>query len=381
MVAALSICLPFFIKKKYLLLYVATLTFFNYAQLKGGPSWSGLLPSLLVTTIIYIRLFTGRVNKKIIVRGVILLLISLYFVIFFFNCSYGTPHEKTAIKSIIQYGILAFNILFLLHIDDDYRDFFWVGIQKLFPTFIVFYFLISVGFGGIGENGRYDGYIGAQALALSLTLLVAYFSIQGRLNTTLMFLMLVAITGSRTYMGISCVIFAIALFNENRFKQIKPFILIFTIASVYILPVILESFSSRFIVNDDFFGTLLGRLPNYEAAWLMINSNPFFGNGFGSMVYTLKYWVVEGYMYYLSTGDTTIVHNEYLRIIVEIGFGGFLLITYFILLSYRYIIKTESKIFLFIIAAGSLLENTISLYSTGMLLFILLYIMSLKKAV
>jgi O-antigen ligase len=84
----------------------------------------------------------------------------------------------------------------------------------------------------------------------------------------------------------------------------------------------------------------------------------------------------------LERGETNIVHNEYLRILIELGFLGFLGYVFGLLIFYIKLGLNKNRDLLFLFLVCSLVENILTLYSTGMITFIIfstLKIMEVKS--
>jgi O-antigen ligase len=131
---------------------------------------------------------------------------------------------------------------------------------------------------------------------------------------------------------------------------------------------------SRFnYTSDQFLGSFWGRFHNYTEGLKLIEQHPITGNGMGAMLKVLENWVnQEGRIYYQENGDTTIMHNEYIRILIEIGILGLLVALYGILKVWKKYKTSQTRYTIFIFLIASLLENTLTMYTTGTLFFILL---------
>jgi O-antigen ligase len=184
-------------------------------------------------------------------------------------------------------------------------------------------------------------------------------------------LVAIAVTGSRTYAGIAAlVVFVPILTRKTTYStRILGFVGLASIVAAFIA--VLPFLSERFVMDERFYGTLLGRLVNYQYAIEFIRGAPILGNGMGSMLRVLENWVPEYFDYYRVSGDTTIMHNEYLRILMETGAIGGVLAA----LCLRQALRVRSpqvRTLVLIFLAGSLTENTLANFSTGMLTLFLL---------
>jgi hypothetical protein len=91
----------------------------------------------------------------------------------------------------------------------------------------------------------------------------------------------------------------------------------------------------------------------------------------GSILLVLQNWIPEFFEYYRASGDTSIVHNEYLRVLMETGFVGGVLVANYVYRAMR-VRSTEVKTLVLIVLAASLTENPLGAYSTAMLALMLI---------
>jgi len=156
------------------------------------------------------------------------------------------------------------------------------------------------------------------------------------------------------WLGLGCgIAFSIALFLWKKFSLPKNLGISFA-ALIFVALM----FSSIIAVNSNFFSSdspseATSRLDNWKAAWSLIKENPL-GVGFGAYgANSMQHWpaIEESLVGHGATVYTS-AHNQYLQILTEIGWPGFLYycalfaVPWFVSIS-RYL-KTGRPRFLFI---------------------------------
>jgi len=118
-------------------------------------------------------------------------------------------------------------------------------------------------------------------------------------------------------------------------KKIKR-ALIFSLSSLFfVLCFWLLAISSRFSTDEAFFQ----RAQLMKSSFLMIKNFPLSGVGLNNFIVHLpNYWSLTGFTYWLQP-----VHNLYLLLIAEIGWLGFLIFLWFLVLSYRRILLKKNN--------------------------------------
>src|SRR5262249_55744971 len=113
---------------------------------------------------------------------------------------------------------------------------------------------------------RFGGLLGPQVCAFALAIVFAFLWFSNRRPAAMICLLGIAVTGSRTYTGIAALVLVVAWFLRKARPATKIIaavaLVAFMIAAVAVLPRI----SDRFIMDEDFYGTLLGRFLNYSSA-------------------------------------------------------------------------------------------------------------------
>lgn len=363
------------LKSREILVFAIYLSFFNMVSAESAPFWGGLGGALFAIFIYMAKGMWARtlptIKLDVLFFGVAYVAI---LVISYLTDSKGSEFERTAIKSLTQQSIAVFLLIFFFGLSEIHKRYVRENLSSHIFTFIIIYtvFFFSVDL-AIASERRFGGALGAQAFAFILTVFMCHLSFtEKNFYKCVTILAITVITGSRTYLAIQIVLILILLFQtqKNLYKR--------TIYSSIGIACIVAAIASAPLVSKrldyydkDFAGSLFGRVSNYEKSIEMILSNPMTGNGVGSMVRVLEDWIPEFYQYYLEHGDTTIMHNEFLRILTEVGAVGFLCFGIFL-----YLItggrNRNTGPYLIVFLTGSLLENTLALYSGPFVAFAIL---------
>jgi O-antigen ligase len=279
----------------------------------------------------------------------------------------------TGIKSSLQLIFVLLTIQIVTIIPERY-----IMSSKLFFEKNIFLFLVSytiVSYLFSDSQDRFEGGTGAQGLALQLSLLTAYLCGSLLFKRALQFFIvfILFLTGSRTYLILAALVLAYDYLKKSSLR-LKVIVLSNIVAICILLIALLPYTDSRFnYTSDQFLGSFWGRFHNYREGIKLIEQQPITGNGMGSMLKVLETWVnQEGRAYYQKNGDTTIMHNEYMRIMVEIGILGILITLYGVIKVWKKYKTNQVRYMMFIFLIASLLENTLTMYTTGTLFFILL---------
>jgi O-antigen ligase len=373
----LYLLILFSTKADYLLSAYTALTFFNVMLLGQIPFWASLITSFGGLAIILVRfsVIKGSFPRLLLIP---MLLIVLFTLSFLFR-SLGEYYFLTGMKSMLQLIFLLSVIIVFTLLPDRIIAYSKKHFDKNIPAFIIFYLITASIFHDYGD--RFGAATGAQCLALQMSLLLCYCCNDNDDNRFFQFLLLLAVflTGSRTYFIIASMILVYDYFRRSSLK-IKLIVLINTFILACMVLFLLPLTNSRFdYTSGTFWSTLMGRVQYYQSGFELFLKHPFFGNGMGSMLIVLETWSHRpGYELYKSRGDTTIVHNEYLRVLIETGLLGFLLVIYGITRLWQKIKTASARYMLLVFLLGSLVENTLSLYTTGALLFLILMFFSEK---
>lgn len=354
------------LRSKDVLVLAFYISFFNMASADAAPFFGGLCGSLLAVSIYLIKIrYKIRVsseNKYLLIFGFAFITVLVSSFLFVSN---GSGFEKTAVKSLIQQMVFVFIFIVLSDLNIKHKIYLSENIEKYFIRFLFFYYGVFFIVNYFSNDlSRFGGALGAQSLAFILTLIVCHYSfVERNISKSLVVFLFTIPTQSRTFLAIQILIICIIFVTKEKKVLNKILYSLSGFAAILLALIVMPLISKRLNYYDaEFFGSLLGRVGNYEQSIEMILNSPIFGNGVGSIVKVLEGWVVEFYEYYLASGDTTIMHNEYLRILTETGFFGmviFLLFILSILKSY----KGAPVAFMIVFLVGSLLENTIALYS------------------
>jgi O-antigen ligase len=358
--------------KEYLFAVLAGLTFYNVMYLDAIPFWASLVSSYgaLGIIILRVRVLKTKVPVSFILAILLIVLISFSFLF----KTVGAYYFLTGVKSSIQLIFLILVVTAILMIPNRYLHPSKEVFDRYLVPFILSYLITGLIF--FDFNDRFGAGSGAQCLALQLALLLCYCSSRTtptRRNFQFFLLIPILFTGSRTYLILACLILAYDYFMRSPLRL--KFIILANVAVIFILALIILPYTdSRFdYTSPEFAGSLWGRFRNYYLGIDLIKQHPITGNGMGSMLRVLEGWVnTEGTRYYQEKGDTTIMHNEYLRILIELGFLGLGIILLGILRIWKRLKDEGAKLMIVLFMAASLLENTLTLYTTGTLLFIIL---------
>lgn len=373
----LYLLILFSTRTDYLLSAYTALTFFNVMLLEQIPFWASLITSFGGLTIILARF--SAIKRSFPRLLLIPMLLIVIFILSFLFRSLGEYYFLTGMKSSLQLIFLLSVIIVFTLLPERTIAYSKTHFDKNIPAFIIIYLITAAIFHDYSD--RFGAATGAQCLALQMSLLLCYCCTDSDDNRVFQFLLLLAVflTGSRTYFIIASMILVYDYFRRSSLK-IKLIVLINTFILACVVLFLLPLTNSRFdYTSGTFWGTLMGRVQYYQNGFGLFLKHPFFGNGMGSMLIVLETWSHRpGYELYKSRGDTTIVHNEYLRILIETGILGFSLIIYGITRLWQKIKTAAARYMLLVFLLGSLVENTLSLYTTGALLFLILMFFSEK---
>jgi hypothetical protein len=371
-VAALAV-IPLVVPGRWLLLNWFGISLINFTLFISGASWLSLLATYYYGAVVATRLRVLDRPLEQIAResrfelaGLAMIVVSFVFV------SRGHYFMATAIKSTLQLGFLLLLSILVRQIERHTFQDLRRQLLALLPIHLVVYLVASIVVWRLSTPGdRFGGMLGAQLCGFSLTLVFALFWFAKDKTFAYVALVGVALTGSRTYVGIAAVVIFAPLFATRAKLGTKIAAGIGLVVLMLVGWELLPYLSERFVMNEDFYGTFLGRFLNYENAVDHIHAHPVFGEGMGSMLQVLEDWIPEYFEYYVQSGDTTIVHDEYLRIGMELGFVGLGLAITYLVRAFRGA-SSEARTMIAVFAIGSLTENTLSLYSTAMLSLLLL---------
>jgi O-antigen ligase len=360
------------LRPRWLLLNWLGIALVNFAVYVPELSWVGLIPTYYFGGVVAYRLgvFDAGIEKSLSrarfeLLGVVVIAASYVFV------STNRYYQLTGLKSSIQLVFVLYLAALMRQLSDEYFLTLRLQLRKHFPTYLVFYAVLSFAMWKVLGDDRYNGMLGAQAFAFALTLLFAFYWCGDQRGAALLCLAIVALTGSRTYVGAALLVMFLPVVMKktaaiNRIVAVTALI-VFVVVGAAVLPMI----SSRFEMNDEFYGSFLGRLMNYWNAADHIKAAPLFGDGMGAMLMVLEDWVPDFFEYYKASGDTTIMHNEYLRILMELGVvGGALTVAY--LRSILRVPSAEVRALILIVLVGSVTENTLATYSTAIITLVIL---------
>lgn len=371
-VAALALT-PLLIPKRWLLLNWIGISLINFTLFVSGASWISLMATYYYAAVVLLRLgVTPKSGRQLLhesrfeLAGIGVIAVSFVFV------TRSQYFVATGIKSSIQLAFLLGLAMMLRQLDP--RWFVWLRRQllALLPLHLLVYGMASIVLWRLtGTGDRYGGMLGPQVCAFAYTLIFTMFWFAKEKFFAYLTLLGIALTGSRTYVGVAVVVIFAPLIARRGRLGTKIAASIGLVTLVVVGWEMLPYLSERFILNDDFYGTLLGRFLNYQSAVDHIHASPIFGQGMGSMLQVLENWIPEYFDYYVSSGDTTIVHNEYLRIVMETGMVGGGLVLAYVVQALRNS-TSEARTMIVILLVASLTENTLAAYSTAMLLLMLL---------
>ncbi|MCJ7804286.1 O-antigen ligase family protein [Patescibacteria group bacterium] len=132
------------------------------------------------------------------------------------------------------------------------------------------------------------------------------------------------------------VVFGIKKIKELKIYSLRMRTLIFSLSSLFfVLCFWLLVISSHFSTDEAFFQ----RAQLMKSSFLMIKDFPLSGVGLNNFIVHLpNYWSLTGFTYWLQP-----VHNLYLLLIAEIGWLGFLIFLWFLVLSYRKILLKKNN--------------------------------------
>jgi len=303
-VVALAV-IPLVVPRRWLLLNWFGISLINFTLYISGASWISLLSTYYFGAVVAARL--GVLNKpsKVIVREsrfelVGLALIAVSFVFF----SRGHYFIATAIKSSLQLGfLLALSILLRQLEPGTFADL-RRQLLALLPIHLILYLLASVALWRVTSgDDRFGGMLGAQVCAFSLTLVFALFWFAKDKTFAYVALLGVALTGSRTYVGIAAVVVFAPLFAARARLGTKIAAGVGLVVLLLVGWELLPYLSERFIVNEDFYGSFLGRFLNYQNAVEHIHGHPVFGEGMGSMLQVLEDWIPEYFEFSFGLSD------------------------------------------------------------------------------
>lgn len=373
---AMLLVTPLVVPRRLLLVNWFGISLINFTLFISGASWISLIATYYYAGVVAMRAGVFRqvtlTRNRLEAAGLAVIAISIVFV------SRGHYFMATAIKSSLQLAFLLALSILLRELDRRWFAVLRRQLLVLLPIHLVIYLVASIALWRATSAGdRFGGMLGAQVCAFTLTLVFALFWFAKEKAFAYVALLGVALTGSRTYVGIAAAVIFIPLAAARARLGTK---IAAGVGLVLLLVVgweLLPYLSERFVVNEDFYGSLLGRFLNYENAVEHIHAHPIFGEGVGSMLQVLEDWIPEYFDYYVQSGDTTIVHNEYLRIGMETGAVGLALVATYIVRAIRGA-STEAKSMIAILLLGSLTENTLALYSTAMVSLFLLAHTSLR---
>ncbi|HET9744376.1 MAG TPA: O-antigen ligase family protein [Chitinophagaceae bacterium] len=373
----LYLLILFSTRADFLLSVYTALTFYNVMLLEQIPFWASLITSFGGLLIILVRF---SVIKSSFPRLLLIpmMLIVLFTLSFIFR-SRGEYFFLTGLKSSLQLIFLLSVIIVFTLLPDRIIAYSKKQFDRNIAVFIVFYLVTALLFHDYSD--RFGAATGPQCLALQMSLLLCYCCSDNDDNRPFQFLLLLGVflTGSRTYFIIASMILVYDYVRRSSLK-VKLIVLVNAFLLACLLLFLLPLTNSRFdYTSGTFWGTLMGRVKFYQSGWELFLKHPFLGNGMGSMLIVLETWGHRpGYELYKSRGDTTIVHNEYLRILIETGLLGLSLIIYGVTRLWQHIRTPAAKYMLLVFLLGSLVENTLSLYTTGALLLLILMFFSIK---
>lgn len=365
--------LPLMVRTRWLLLHWIAIAFVNFALFAPELSWVGLLPTYYFGAVVAYRLGVfdhglehALSRARFELLGVAIIGVSYLLV------TRGKYWQQTGLKSSIQLVFLLLLAAVSRQIPVAHFQTLRAQLKTVFPRYLIGYALLGLVLWKAAAAGeRFDGMLGAQVFAFELTLLFAFYWFAEERRSALLCLLLIAVTGSRTYAGAAILVVFLPVITRKT-SAINRIVAVTALTGFVVLgAALLPMISSRFVMNDDFYGSFLGRLMNYWNAADHIRASPIFGEGMGSMLQVLEDWIPDLFEYYRVSGDTTIVHDEYLRILMELGaVGGVMTVLY--LRSILRVPSPEARTLMLIILVGSLTENTLAAYSTAIITITLL---------
>lgn len=366
------------INKKYVLTFILFSSFFNLMNLKNTPSWLGLIPTFGMLLLLWLR---GIISLSDLVKKrqkgislVIFLGILLFMWISFYSISMNSFFVKTGLKSSIQLSFIVLIAYIFSKLQNKWLIY-NIEILKNYGIYFLIFYIFFACF-TFDEDKRMQGFVGAQGLALTLCLLSTLFISDKKY--VLLFLILILLTGSRTYIGAYLFIYIINII----FYQTKKTANIFNLISLTIILTIslqivssASKYSNRLNTkSEDFSGSFYGRFRNYSEGIKLIEENPIVGNGMGSMLIALKKGYYEiAFPIYLQRGDTSIIHNEYIRIAIEMGLIGLFIFLSLLWGGFKYSSSFISKSAIIYLSIGSITENVFTNYSSGMIVFMIIF--------
>jgi hypothetical protein len=354
------------LKKEYLLVFFAAASFFNIMLLSEPPSILSLITTFGGLSIIVYRIYYFNMKKW---REILFLLGCMLFIFISFSfSSSGEYYFRTGIKSSLQLVFSMTLITVLLSIDEDLIVKTKSNLVRHFDKFLVPYLLF-----GLFLNGdRYGGFVGPQAISWMLVTYLLFRKGSLNIKLTLFYFVFLVLSGSRTYLFLVFAIYIVDYFISIPYKhKLRALLIVPMVLLIFIL--VMPFMGERFdFTSDEFLGSFFGRFHNYIEAWEFIKLKPIFGWGMGSMIKTLETWVFkEGFEIYKVTGDTTIMHNEYLRILMEMGIVGLGLFLVILNNTWKTLKRLKYRYVLIVFMISCLLENNLTLFSTGTLFLIL----------
>ncbi|NQY30942.1 MAG: O-antigen ligase family protein [Flavobacteriaceae bacterium] len=373
------------IKKEFLLVFYLSASFFNIMNLDGIPFFGSLVTTYLASLIILAKHF--KISKKPGLTLVLTLTGVLVIAINFICFSLDEFYIKTAIKSTLQliYVLVFISILTVLAKEELRKGIEVVNL--VFHKFLSFFLIIAFVF---AFNDRLDGFSGAQCLAFQLAIVnLYYFDKDISKYYKILFFVFLALTGSRTYMFLTIGILMLKQLKKISFKLkviLFSSIPIILTTTYFTLPLLSDRYD---FTSKLFWGTFNGRFHNYYVAFDLIGNKPFFGNGMGSMILSLKSFaesrptyipLQELYQGVLKGGETNIMHNEYLRILTELGVFGFLFCLCGVIINFKKLKENKYRDILFLFLIGALIENLLTLYSTGIITFLIFSVIRVQQS-
>jgi len=345
-----------------------------------------IIPQLLILSI---ALFSSNFQwiYRILGQGIILLFILyayfykkyklktdyskifLCFLCFIFVSYIGNAIVKDSyVTSILNYISITLTVIPYVQIckqnvvkREVFRLFEFLGICLSIVAFVE-YFATSSRVEVTFSNSNYLSFFLIVSLICSCSLYSKNKKIY-RLLYVLIMLIGIILTGSRTTFLLSILAILFLLFNSKNFLK---FLLPAAFVYIVCLPLFSEILQSRYkSISDD--ASVDARIEIFETSKNIIRDHPINGIGYAQFSNQYKKYlpVNTGFSFLIYSYDEIVTHNDFLRIIDELGCIAFLISLYFIVSLFVHIIKNEGLnnfyfCMLFIICIFSFTHNNLN---------------------
>lgn len=283
----------------------------------------------------------------------------LFFIFYYFWEIISNILNKTfSLKSLDNiFDKLPYSLASLLNVEKlDIEKFlkvlFTVNVFVIFHAILIMYFNFPFVrnlfendhmIGYFGNHLQYAGYI---SLVLIISITLAIFHSSKYIITTLLLMVGLVLSYSRTYwisfiFVVIILLFLIRYTEENLSKKLLKGFFLVLLVIYFILPSVKDRIGESFIESYNGYSHLDLRINFWNACIDIVSKNPIYGVG-----------EISGYLItYYEKGlvdNTSHCHNVYLTIFAEKGFIGFLIFIslsiYFMIKYFRIFIKSEDKL-------------------------------------